>query len=399
MLEPFIRQLKLDSFLSFAPGTATSIGLRPLNVVIGPNGAGKSNLIEALELLRATSTDFASAIREGGGAEDWLWRGDRHGKVPAKLDVELAQCPLTHRPLRYRLDFAAVAGRVEILDEAIEETTPRAGYKDPFFYYRFQHGNPVINIRGNDPGKKDTVRKLERDSLKPDQSVLAQRKDPDLYPEVTWLGEQFGRIQTFREWSFGTRSSLRSAQRADDPADQLLPDARNLALVLNEIQHRDGHLFDNAMKRFLPRYERLSIRIIGTNVQFYLHETGLNGPISAARLSDGTLRFLAMLAALLTPQPPPLLCLEEPELGMHPDALAQLAELLVDASARMQIVVTTHSDTLLSALNDHVDSVLVCENNGAGSTIGHLDAERLAFWLKQYKLGEIWRLGEIGGNP
>lgn len=398
MLEPFIRRLKLDSFLSFAPGLE-SIGLRPLNVVIGPNGAGKSNLIEALDLLRATSTDFASAIREGGGAEDWLWRGNRHGKTPAKLNVELAQCPLTHRPLRYKLDFAASAGRVEILDEAIEEAAPEAEHKDPFFYYRFQHGNPVINVRGAGSDKKRTKRKLERDSLKPDQSVLAQRKDPDLYPEITWLGEQFGRIQTFREWSFGTRSLLRAGQRTDDPTDQLLPDARNLALVLNEIQHRDSRLFDSAMKRFLPRYERLSIRIIGTNVQFYLHEVGLNGPISAARVSDGTLRFLAILAALLTPTPPPLLCLEEPELGMHPDALALLAELLVDASTRMQLMVTTHSDALLSALNDHVDSVLVCENNGVGTTIEHLDAERLAFWLEKYKLGEIWRLGELGGNP
>lgn len=398
MLEPFIRQLKLDSFLSFAPGMG-AVELRPLNVIIGPNGAGKSNLIEALELLRATSTDFANAIRAGGGAEDWLWKGDNHDRAPAKLDIELARCPVTRRPLRYRLDFAAVSGRVEILDEAIEDATPDAGFTEPRFYYRFQHGHPVINVRGGGSSNKTTARKLERDSLKPDQSVLAQRKDPDLYPEVTWLGKQFGLIQTFREWSFGTSSPLRGGQRADDPTDQLLPDARNLALVLNEIQHRDSHRFDDAMRRFLPRYQRFTIRPSGSSVQFYLHESGLSGPISAARVSDGTLRFLAMLAALLTPTPPPLLCLEEPELGMHPDAIALLAELLVDASTRMQIVVTTHSDALLSALNDHVDSVLVSENNGAGTTIENLDAERLDFWLQKYKLGEIWRLGEIGGNP
>lgn len=235
--------------------------------------------------------------------------------------------------------------------------------------------------------------------LRPDQSVLAQRKDPDLYPEVTWLGQQFGLIQTFREWSFGTGSPLRAGQRTDDPSDQLLPSSRNLALVLNEIQHRDSHLFDAALKRFLPKYERLSIRIIGANVQFYLHEVGLQAPIPATRVSDGTLRFLAMLAALLAPTTPPLLCLEEPELGMHPDALALLAELLIDASTRMQLVVTTHSDALLSALNDHINSVLVCENDDFGSKIEHLDAKRLAFWLQKYKLGEIWRIGEIGGNP
>ncbi len=398
MIKPFIQKLRLDSFLSFAP-ESPAIQLNPLNVVIGPNGAGKSNLIEAFDLLRATPTDFAQAIRLGGGAEDWIWKGNEAVGHDAKLDVELSRCPSTQRSLRYRVEFAAVNGRVEILDEAIEEVAPDRGKKDPFFYYRFQRGNPVINARRPGETTKHSQRKLERASLKPDQSVLAQRKDPDLYPEVTWLGEQFSEIQTFREWSFGTKSPLRSPATASDPTDRLLPDSRNLALVLNEIQHRDGARFDEAMRKFLPRYHRFTIRPSGGNLQFYLHETGIATPISAERVSDGTLRFLAMLAALFAPNPPPLLCLEEPELGMHPDALSLLADLLKEASTRMQIVVTTHADALLSALNDNVDSVLVCENNGNGTSVEHLDADRLAFWLEKYKLGEIWRLGELGGNP
>ena len=398
MLSPFVQRLTLDGFLSFGP-ESPPIVLNPLNVVIGPNGAGKSNLIEAMELLRATPTDFATAIREGGGADDWIWRGHRNGRPPARLNAEVTGCPSTNRPLRYKLEFAAAAGRVEILDEAIEETAPASGHAQPYFFYRFGGGHPVINTRVDGAPGNHQPRQLKRDSLKPDQSVLAQRKDPDLYPEITWLGERFGRIHTFREWSFGARSPLRTGQRMDDPTDQLLPDAHNLALVLNEIQIRDKAPFDDAMRRFLPRYEGFSIRPAGGRVQFYLREAGLHEPISAARVSDGTLRFLAILAALMAPNPPPLLCLEEPELGMHPDALALLAELVVDASTRMQIMVTTHSDAFLSALNDHVDSVLVCENNGGGTTIQHLDADRLGFWLNKYSLGNIWRLGELGGNP
>src|SRR3989304_1461173 len=74
---PLISSLKLDGFLSFAPG-AEAIPLTPLNVLIGPNGAGKSNLIEAIELLHATPTAFANAIRDGGGAQEWLWKGKGH---------------------------------------------------------------------------------------------------------------------------------------------------------------------------------------------------------------------------------------------------------------------------------------------------------------------------------
>ena len=84
---------------------------------------------------------------------------------------------------------------------------------------------------------------------------------------------------------------------------------------------------------------------------------------------------------------------------MHPDAVALLAELLVEASGRMQLVVTTHSDALLSGLSDKVDSVLVCETDGHGTTIERLDAKKLAFWLKDYTLGDVWRMGELGANP
>jgi predicted ATPase len=165
-----IQRLRLDSFLSFAPGTQ-AFDLQPLNVLIGPNGSGKSNVIEALDLLRATATDFATAIRDGGGPAEWLWKG--HSKsLRATLDIELSADTPTGRPLRYRLEFTSANGRVEVLDEAIEETQPKPGKDDVFFYYRFQRGRPAINVKGmNKP------RRLERDTLLPDQSVLAQRKD------------------------------------------------------------------------------------------------------------------------------------------------------------------------------------------------------------------------------
>ena len=101
-------------------------------------------------------------------------------------------------------------------------------------------------------------------------------------------------------------------------------------------------------------------------------------PISAARLSDGTLRFIAILATLLNPNPPPLICIEEPELGVHPDALAIIADLLIEASNRMQIMVTTHSDALVSALTNHPDAIVACEKPQHRTTLRRLtDPQRL----------------------
>ena len=382
-----IRTLRLSGLLSFAPESAP-LDLRDLNVLIGPNGSGKSNLIGAIELLASMPRDLAARIRDGGGAREWLWKGDRGD--PAEIDAVLTGAP-TGRPLRYRLQFDAVRSRVEVTDEAIEELEPSPGR--PPFYYRFQQGNPVINLA-------DGPRHLQRENLRPDQSILAQRKDPDLYPEVTWVGERLAAFHTFREWSFGRTVALREPQAADLPVDRLLPDSRNLALVFNQFEHdRGGERLNDLLRRFYPRFERLSTRISGGTVQFYLHEQGFRAPIPATRLSAGTIRFIALTAALLAHDPPPLLCIEEPELGLHPDALPLLGELLVEASARTQLIVTTHSDALVSALTNHVDAVVACERLGEGTVLRRLDPNDLSAWLDDYLLGDLWRMGELGANP
>jgi predicted ATPase len=393
---PFLTALRLDGLLSFAPGSET-IPLTPLNVLIGPNGSGKSNLIEAVELVRATPTAFASAIRDGGGAREWLWKGDG-GSGSATIEALIAGTASVP-DLRYRLAFTSSGQRTEVTDEVIEEARKRrANAQDVFFYYRFQSGRPAINVR--EVGKNGwTERHLERQSLLPDESVLSQRKDPDLYPELTWVGQQFGRMQTFREWSFGRYAALRQPQPADLPTNELAPDSRNLGLILNQLEHSDvGPELNRLLTRFLPRYQRFSTLIQGGTVQFFLHEKGLKAPVPATRLSDGTIRFLAMLALMLAPSPPPLVCIEEPELGLHPDALLLLGEVLVQASVRTQLIVTTHSDTLVSALTDQADSVLVCEHIGQ-TQVRRVESEKLRHWLEKYRLGEIWRLGKLGGNP
>ena len=192
---------------------------------------------------------------------------------------------------------------------------------------------------------------------------------------------------------------MRTPQPADLPADSLLADSRNLALVLNHIEHHDGREFDGLLHRFLPQFERMTTRIEGGQVQFYLHERGLTSPVPATRLSDGTIRFVAILAALLSRSPPPLLCIEEPELGLHPDALAVIGSLLVEASRRTQLIVTTHSDALVSALTADAEAVMTCEKRGSGTVLRRLDAGALGEWLEQYQLGDLWRMGELGANP
>ena len=390
-----IGKLRIGGLLSFAPDSEP-FELQGLNVLIGPNGSGKSNLIDALELLSATRHDLAAAVRIGGLPAEWLWKGFVETEE-AEIEVELQEGTPTGRPLRYRLRFTAVQSRLEIVDEAIEEVEPKHGESDVYFYYRFRHGHPVLNVKDN--AGNYFARRLQRQDLSPDQSVLAQRRDPEQYPEVTWTGTRLGEIRTFREWTFGRFGPLRQPQPADLADDQLLPDNRNLALVLNHIEHAGEHLMETLLGQFFPQFDRFSIKVSGGAVQLYLHEQGLRTPIPATRLSDGTLRFMALLATLLYPEPPPLVCIEEPELGLHPDAVALLADLLVEASERMQLVVTTHSDALVSALTNHPDAIVTCERPGVGTVLRRLDPAKLAGWLDKYRLGDLWRMGDLGANP
>lgn len=398
----FIRRIRMPGVLSFPPDM-DFFELKSLNVFIGPNASGKSNFIDTLELLGALPTNLGGAVRLGGGVREWLWKG-ADSPVPAAIEVETRPNEATGRPLRYRLSFEVLGSGLNVVDENIAEARVPPGYDAPYFYYAFKQGRPVINIRVRTPDGASTERTLQWDERRSDQSVLSQRRDQDLYPELFWLGWGFTSIRTFRHWTFGGSSPLRQPQRADLPDRWLLFDSRNLAMILNQIEHKCGPVFNSHLKRFFPRFDRMTTVTSGGAVQFYLHESGFAEPISAARLSDGTLRFIALLAILLfpgpsPPDPTPLVCIEEPELGLHPDAVSQLADLLVEASERMQLVVTTHSDALVSALTSQPDAIVACERPGAGTELRRVDPEKLASWLEDYRLGDLWRMGELGANP
>jgi predicted ATPase len=134
----------------------------------------------------------------------------------------------------------------------------------------------------------------------------------------------------------------------------------------------------------------------GGTVQVFFSEGDFSVP--ATRLSDGALRYLCLLAILCDPEPPPLICIEEPELGLHPDILPKVAALLVVASQRTQLIVTTHSDILVDAMTERPEVVVVCEKHEHRTEMRRLKKEDLTKWLAKYRLGELWTRGEIGGT-
>lgn len=383
-----IRTIKLENFLSFGePGRTIELG--PLNILIGPNGSGKSNLLESVALLQSAPDQLLKPIREGGGVRDWLHKGQQSTPI-ASLDIVLNYSAGV-QDLRYVLSFTEVGQRFEIVDERIENELPADGKPLPCFFYHLNNGRPVLSV-------KQEQRSLRQEDVDLEKSILAQRRDPDQYPELTWLALSLGKIRLYREWSFGRYTPPRLPQKADLPNEHLEPDSSNLGLVLNRLR-RDPAVKQRLLGALQALYDGIDdydVQIEGGTVQVFFHEG--NRTIPATRLSDGTLRYLCLLAVLCHPNPPPLVCIEEPELGLHLDVLPTLADLLKEASTRTQLIVTTHSDVLVDAMSDQPESVYVTEKTDAGTTLTRLSAEKLKPWLEQYRLGQLWTRGEIGGT-
>ena len=386
-----IRRIKQTNLLSFGPDSK-GLELKRLNVLIGPNGSGKSNLLESIDILRSAPRDLAAPIREGGGIHDWIWRGKPEGTARIEAIVEN---PQGSQALRYRLDFAARGQRFELTEEWIQNEQSYRDREDvdQHIYYARWDGKAYLNYKDEDQ------RAFRPEEVELEQSILALRKDPDHHPELTSLGEVLSRIRIYREWSLGRDSPLRLPQKADLPNDFLQEDGKNLALVLNRFQGKPAvkrRLLD-ALSKFYEGITDFHVKIEGSTVQLFLEEGDV--VIPATRLSDGTLRYLCLLAVLCHPQPPPLICIEEPELGLHPDILPTVSKLLLEASERSQLIVTTHSDMLVDALTNEWWSIVVCEKRDGQTVMRRLDEEKMAAWLKKYRLGELWSSGEIGGNP
>ncbi len=383
---PSIQSITPKGLLSFGPDTPP-LELRPLNVLIGPNASGKSNLIDLLRLVRSLPSDMQAPIRGGGGVEGWIWKGSAPN---AKPSLELDALPFSYKQVHHRLVFpgTSVIPDLWLWSEVIEDG-------DSILYQSDSMENR-IRMRSADG---ELINTPYHEQHRRDQSALAQFRSVSDYPQITWLGFLYARIHIYGTWELGRGASLRRAQPADSRGDVLMEDCSNLGLFLNQslgTAPASKRQVVEGMKELYPRFSNYEVVVNGGAVQIFFAEGDMSIP--ATRLPDGALRYLYLLAILYNPKPPPVVCMEEPELGLHPDVVAGLAKHLRAASERMQLIVTTHSDILLDALSDTPESIVVFENDDGATRMNRLDPDGLSEWLEEYRLGQLWTSGQIGGT-
>ena len=405
-----IHRLKVSGFLSFGPG-GIDLPMEPLNVLIGPNGSGKSNFLEAIALLKAAPRGISEPIARMGGVHEWLWKGPA---APHSIRMEARVDYPPGGVLRHSFTLADRNGRPEVTSERVEPSEKHTDERVSLSYYRppqdEQTAAEISKANAEKERKKrvsewDTGSLLSRSrpgaidfagEMEPKQSLLSCAANPDRLA-LWYLKEQYGRICLYRNWSFGPSAELRQNQSTHDRADFLDEGGQNLPLVLSHFQAENKRQLVAALQKLFDGIVDISCPVTGGTVGLFLEEDN-NRTIPATRLSDGTLHYLCLLAILLHPEPPPLVVIEEPELGLHPDLLPTLADLLLAASERSQLIVTTHSDVLVDALTETPESVVVCEKHDGQTEMRRLDKDDLAKWLKNYTLGNLWSSGQLGGN-
>jgi predicted ATPase len=333
------------------------VSLGQLNVVSGANGTGKSSLYRALRLLADSSRNGAvAALAREGGLPSTLWAGPetigrsvREGRHPVQGTVRTGRVSLqlgySGDEFGYAMDLGLPVGGSAAfsLDPEIKRECIWTGPILRPATLLTDRAGTAVRVRAAD-GKWQP-----HSFVQLYDSMLSELADPQRAPDVLRVRE------TMRSWRFydhvrtdadaparrtqvGTRTPILSADGAD------------LAAALETVRDiGDAAALDAALDQAFPG-SRVEVRVDSGRFDLLLHQHGLLRPLNAAELSDGTLRYLLWVAALLTPRPPALMVLNEPENSLHPDLLRPLASIVVAAAAKAQTVVVTHSRTFASAL-------------------------------------------------
>lgn len=340
-----------------------SVSLNNLNVIIGPNGSGKSNLYHAIHLL-AKSADgtLAKTLALEGGMPSVLWAGNRkvtQSSQPIRMILSIRTDKFT-----YELALGLPAAGISLFN-----LDPEVKYEAIWYgKERRKSANYLERKIGttwimNDSGERICYPLIMSQS----ESVLSQLHEPHLYPELSCLREMMRSWRFYHHFRTDIESPLRRPQigvRTPVLSDSGIDVAAALQTIKEIGDHEALH---NAVHDAFPGSE-LIIKAEGSRFELLLQQKGMRRPFEARELSDGTLRYLCLVAALLSPRPSDFLAINEPEMSLHPDLIEPLANLIYNASRNSQIWVTTHSKRLAFCLEDLSKQRPVVLNKSLGFT-------------------------------
>ena len=344
-----------------------------LNILIGANGAGKSNFVEFFRVLRAMVEErLQGYLLANGPADGFFFNGVSHTK---EIEAELR---FGQNGYSFSLEPTATG------DASI-------GYERTI-YHSNNHGVSEDFTKTIGSGSREAQLKTRRNA----PGATAQH-GPSWY---VWNSVSDWHVYHFHDTS--TTAGMRRDSGIEQ-TDKLQPNGENLAAFLLGLREHDDDVYQGIRKtiqRIAPYFDDfvLSVKENKTEDQVRLtwRQKGKDYIFSPGHLSDGTIRFICLTTALLQPSPPSTIVVDEPELGLHPEALSILAGLLRSASKRTQIIAATQSPVLLSEFEP--DQVITVDQVDGASRFQRLDVEALDAWLDEFSLGDLWLKGNVRGG-
>jgi predicted ATPase len=366
----FVQSLRVSGFMSFKDVT-----WKPgcLNVLIGPNGSGKSNLLRALDLIRASAAgDLRDSVIGNGGFPRLLWAGSAEH---VRFEIITAAEPSSADQNTYRLALAPMPQSASFRVEAESlKLTDQSGSA-------FIREGDSLTVGGPVERLPETETYL---------SLSAPWMDPSIYAFL----QQLSAWAIYQDLRVDERSEIRRPAVVREEM-RISPDGQNLTPVLNTL-YKAGDAIDQGMSAAFPDdYDGLFFRDTEPGrVQLCIRRKHGHRVDSAADLSDGTLRFLLLLAILVTPDPPPLIAIDEPESGLHPSMLPIIAEFAAMAATRTQVILSTHSPQMLDAFGGTLPATTVFTWAGDHTELKTVGPDELKSWVEDYSLGRFIFSGE-----
>lgn len=401
-----IKQIDIQNFYSFKN---TTIKIHPeTNILIGINGSGKSNFLKVLRLLKESvgGVGLSKHIMENlGGFDNIFFKGE--------LEKDATQSIM----IKYTFDAAMLTkygygAKFKFTDDPIYQITitkspstdnfyvseERCENNKGFIYLLISNGNGVIHEK-NESNKKAKLEK-KYSGLNSQELVLKTISDTqkEQYEALYIIKKSVEDIVVYDYFDTTPKSAIRKPMLPTSDK-RLSFDGTNLPQIINTLKINDKSAYKKIvamLQEVNPNFLDFDFNLIGGNIELMLSEDDLNSAIHVSNISDGTLRYLCLLAILYNPQGGKFICIDEPEVGMHPDMIFNITEAIKAASEHSTVVVSTHSENLLNYFK--IEHLSVFEKiSGNATAVRSYTEEQFSNWYENFSLGNMWKQGDFGG--
>lgn len=397
-----LKEIKITNFYSFSESTIT---LHPnTNILIGINGSGKSNFLKAIRLLKEgiAGVGLQKHIMENlGGFDNSFFKGSHKVNDANTITIQYRfdgeEITKGNYGFRFTDDILYSISLVKSPSLQNFYVQEHIANDKGFVYLDFKNGIGHLTEKNTDNNKTGLVRYADYD---PQGLVLREVSDTDRYFALTTIRKAIRDILVYDYFDTTPKSPIRKAMLSTSDK-RLVADGTNLPQILNtiKINHKQQYRkIVEMLNEVNPNFTGFDFNFISGNssIELMLDEENLNSSIHVSSISDGTLRYLCLLSILHNPERGRFICIDEPEVGLHPDMILNIANAIREASENSTIIVSTHSENLLNYFDIENLKVFEKDEHNATKVISYNKAQ-FVDWYSDFSLGQMWKQGDLGG--